>query len=307
MAPADLHAACSFLASRRPAAERADTAARFAELLTSGEFDPAGLFVSRGGGGGVTGAVLAQVLPGALGLLFPPRADREADADALLAAALAWLDGRGAKVCQAFAPHGDRGDEPQLARGGFRFVTTVVHLRKPLDPARAAAPAGPLTFAPLSPGQLPAFNAALLASHDGSRDCPELTGSRTPEDLLGGFRPPGAAGSLRRFLARHDAEPVGVVLLEDGTDPGGTELTYLGLVPAARGRGWGNDLVRFAVRTAAAGGVVALTLSVDERNRPARRLYDRHGFREVGRRDVFLRHAPAAPELQVKRGNGAGL
>lgn len=292
-APDDRTAACRLLAASRPALLRADAARRFLDLLTTGELDPAGLFVTRGAGGAVRGAVLAQVLPGALGLLFPPRvmSGREADTGPLLATALDWLRGRGVKVCQSFAPGGDRSDEPVLAAGGFRHVTAVVHLRRGLEPGPTVGPDGPLAFEPHGTDP-PAFAAALLASHDGSLDCPELTGARTPADLLDGFRGPPHVRPDWWVLARHAGEPVGVVMLDIGAGVGAVELNYLGLVPAARGRGGGEALLRFALRTAAADGTTVLTLSVDARNAPARRLYDRHGFRETDRREVFLWCAP---------------
>ncbi|MFO0796908.1 MAG: GNAT family N-acetyltransferase [Gemmataceae bacterium] len=293
--PDDLAAACRALASTRPALARADAARRFLDLLRGGEFDPAGLFVTRGAGGTVRGAVLAQTLPGALGILFPPRSHRAADADPLLAAALEWLRGRGVKVCQSFAPGGDRTDEPTLARAGFRHVTAVVHLRR--ERRDEPPPGGALTVEPVDDANRAAFTAALLASHDGSLDCPELTGTRTAADLLAGFHPPPPARPDWWALARHDGAAVGVVLLEPGTEVGAVELSYLGLVPAARGRGWGAELLRVALR--AAGDARALTVSVDARNGPARRLYERHGFGEADRREVFLWRAggPTSVEL----------
>jgi ribosomal protein S18 acetylase RimI-like enzyme len=297
--PDDLAAACRLLAAGRPALARDAAARRFRELLATGEFDPDGLFVARGAGGTVRGAVLAQPLPGALGILFPPRtvAGRDADVEPLLAAALGWLRGRGVKVCQSFAPGGDRSDDDALARGGFRHVTAVVHLRRDLD-SHAGSTEGPLAFEPAAVDH-PAFAAALLASHDGSRDCPELTGTRTAAELLDGFRGPPPARPGWCVLAHYAGEPVGVVMLDVGTDIGEVELNYLGLVPAARGRGWGEALLRFALAAAAADGARVLTLSVDARNAPARRLYDRHGFREADRREVFLWADPGATSTEV--------
>src|SRR4051812_27832583 len=115
--PDDLTAACRLLAAPRPAPARAAAALRFRGLLATGELDPAGLLVARDGGG-VRGAVLVQPLAGALGLAWPPRAepgrDRPAAEDALAAAAAAWLQARGVKVCQSFAAEADRGDYAPL-------------------------------------------------------------------------------------------------------------------------------------------------------------------------------------------------
>jgi ribosomal protein S18 acetylase RimI-like enzyme len=263
-------------------------------MLRSGEVDPAGLFVAQDDGGAVRGAMLVQPLPGALGLAWPPRAepgrDQAATEAALAAAACGWLRSRGVKVCQSFAPEAERADMAPLERAGFRRVTRVVHLRREIDSGRDAFdPRGsPLTVEAFTPDAEAEFTAALLATHDGSLDCPELTGTRTPAELLDAFRGPLTMRPPWWYLARHVGEPVGVVLFEAGTDPGVLELSYLGLAPAARGRGWAGWLVRFAVGLAARDGDRALNLSVDARNEPALRLYRGHGFREYDRRDVYL-------------------
>lgn len=291
--PADLPAACRLLASHRPAPDREPAALRYRDLLTSGEFDPAGLFVARDDGGELRGAVLVQSLPGALGLAWPPRVepgrDRQAVEDALVSAACDRLQSRGVKVCQSFAPEPDRDAMAPLARHGFRLITQLAYLRREIDPARdARSPGGfTLAFDRIGPKERKAFGETLLATYEGSLDCPEAAGTRTPDEMLDGFRGPLSPTGWWH-LARHNGEPVGVVLFDPGTEPDALELSYLGLVPAARGRGWGNELVRFAFTRTAAGGHHALTLSVDVRNEPALRLYDRHGFRAFDRRDVYL-------------------
>ena len=89
-------------------------------------------------------------------------------------------------------------------------------------------------------------------------------------------------------LARDGGAAVGVVMLARGEAPAAADVSYLGLVPAVRGRGLGKGLVRFALARAAALGFRTLTLSVDVRNDPAVRLYRGHGFRVYDWRDVYL-------------------
>ena len=283
---ADWPAAARLLAAGDP-----DRAARVLDLLASGELDAGGVWVARGRFGAVRGAGLAQRLPGALGLAWPPRADAPAVADALAAALCGWLRAGGVKVCQAFVAD-PPADMAPLERAGFRRVTDVVHYRREIESrpnsGESGYEAGPLTLTPYEAADRAAFAAALLATHDGSRDCPELTGDRTPDELLDGFAGPLAGRPGWRLLAWSDGQPVGVLLFDAGTEPGAVELSYLGLVPGARGRGWGDALVRAAVRFAARDGAAALTLSVDARNDPARGLYARHGFRPTGRRAVYL-------------------
>lgn len=79
-----------------------------------------------------------------------------------------------------------------------------------------------------------------------------------------------------------------MLILGAGPKPGFAELTYVGLVPAARGRGFGTLAVRAALRRATAAGNDWLTLSVDERNAPAVTMYRRLGFREFDVQHVFL-------------------
>ena len=55
----------------------------------------------------------------------------------------------------------------------------------------------------------------------------------------------------------------------------------IGVVPEERGRGVGTALLDALAATAREHGHRALSLSVDRAN-PARRLYERHGFRDAG-------------------------
>jgi mycothiol synthase len=79
-----------------------------------------------------------------------------------------------------------------------------------------------------------------------------------------------------------------VLLLSEVKNDRTWELVYLGVVPEARGRGWGRALARQALGAARAGGARELTVCVDARNEPAGRLYDEMGFVEYDRREVFL-------------------
>ena len=51
-------------------------------------------------------------------------------------------------------------------------------------------PAHALAFAVETPPFSAEFRSALLATHEGTRDCPELNGGRTPDELLAGFGDP---------------------------------------------------------------------------------------------------------------------
>jgi len=65
------------------------------------------------------------------------------------------------------------------------------------------------------------------------------------------------------------------------------EILSVAVAPARRGRGLASALLNLHMRRLAGLGVRMLFLEVDEDNEPARRLYLRAGFHEVGRRPGY--------------------
>lgn len=63
-------------------------------------------------------------------------------------------------------------------------------------------------------------------------------------------------------------------------------LNILATLPAFRGRGYGNRLAGLAERIAREEGLGGVSLIVADRNEGARRLYERLGYREIGRRAI---------------------
>lgn len=283
-------AATQLLFAHESEADRERSAARCRDALATGGLDPAGLLVACDSEGTLCGAMLVQSLPGALGLAWPPgvRSDRDARRceDALATTARDWLRRQGVKVCQAFVTDDARHTMTALERHGFRFTTQVLHLQLDHLAAQSASPVRvALVIEQYTPSRRNLFRQTLLTTYEGSRDCPELNGSRTAEELWAAF---GEPSELGWFLIAVDDTPIGLLLLDEGGASSGAEVAYLGLVPGARGQGYGDDLVRLAVNVAQAAGRSTLTLSVDARNAPARHLYRRHHFRECGHQNVFL-------------------
>ena len=65
------------------------------------------------------------------------------------------------------------------------------------------------------------------------------------------------------------------------------EILSVAVTNARRGRGLARQLLTLHLRRLAGLGARTVFLEVDEHNRPAIRLYDRAGFREVGRRPNY--------------------
>jgi ribosomal protein S18 acetylase RimI-like enzyme len=266
--------------------------ARFLELISSRDIDPAGLFVARSRGG-LCGAMLAQRFSGRQGAVWPPAAvstDRFAVEDRLLTTAVGWVRAGGAKVVQALLEPGDPGG-PALERFGFRHPTALAFLGRDIsgrDNLPIDSRALPLTVEPYSPGNAATFSETLLASYDGTLDCPELNDTRTGDEILAGYRDASPSGIREWSLVSRRGKAVAVLMLS-APDRGAWALTYLGITPAARGVGLGRSMTRIAIRRAGVAGAPGLTLNVDLRNVPALRLYASEGFSEYSRREVYLR------------------
>ena len=68
---------------------------------------------------------------------------------------------------------------------------------------------------------------------------------------------------------------------------GEAEILSIAIAPKQRGRGFGRPLLDLNLRRLAGLGAQTVFLEVDENNAPARALYRRAGFTDVGRRKSY--------------------
>jgi ribosomal protein S18 acetylase RimI-like enzyme len=290
--PQELEAAFGLVfqyASREERRARVDNALR---LVRQGELDPAGVLVVRQGKR-LLGAMVCLVAPGASGLVWPPQAEatpvRTQVEDVLLRHALTWMRDRGAKLGQTLVATPDRFLAAPLERHGFAHVTRLWYLRHELDLPAAWRSAKPtLTYQTYVRCNPHTFQETLLATYADTQDCPEINGVREVDEILEGHRAQGTYDPERWWLVLDGDRPIGVVLLTEIPDWHGWDLSYLGVVPQARGRGAGKEITLHALRAARAAGAGQLTLAVDDRNVPARNLYQSVGFESFDQREVYL-------------------
>lgn len=115
--------------------------------------------------------------------------------------------------------------------------------------------------------------------------------AREIEDLL-------ATGTVSSF-----ASPDGMAFLLVRILPPEAEILSLAVHPEERRRGLGSQLVRDFIRAAGDLRVTEMFLEVAADNLPARALYARHRFREIGRRRDYYTRADgtAADALLMRR------
>jgi [ribosomal protein S18]-alanine N-acetyltransferase len=82
---------------------------------------------------------------------------------------------------------------------------------------------------------------------------------------------------------------------------GEAEILSVAVTSSRRGRGLARQLLDLNLRRLAALGARTVFLEVDEGNTPARRLYRRAGFREVGRREGYYPEGKGAAALILRR------
>lgn len=293
---ADRPEALEVLYRRMPRTLRGLLITEVLEDARRGELDLSGLWVARIRSGRIVGAMMSLALPGRTAALWPPEVSpswrRAALAAALVAAALRDLAARGYRVAQAAL---DESAGPQaardLTRGGMPRVTELLYLERetapPLPPPDPPAP--DFAWRPFAPPIEAEFREVLLATYEGTLDMPELEGARGLEDILAGHRAAGLFVPGRWQLGRLPGEPeaAAVLLMTEAPGRDAWEVIYLGLTPAARGRGLGRAVIAHALETAR-GHAPILELAVDLRNAPAVRLYRSTGFLPRDRRAVHL-------------------
>jgi ribosomal protein S18 acetylase RimI-like enzyme len=276
------------------AEERAARIDRVGRLLGQGELDADGLIVCRAGGR-MVGAGAGVALPGATGLVWPPSAVAGPQAqvveDHLVQGLNRWLRQRGCKFGQALLDAEEIAHGAALLRNGYTHITDLFYLKKDLAeprnlPGGRHAPGLMCEDYTSCPREL--FHSTLLASYQDTLDCPELNDARTADEIVTGYLAMPGCRPERWWLARLHGEAAAVLVLTEVASASTWDLTYLGVVPAARGRGVGRVLTHKALTEARATGAAQITLTLDARNRPASQLYGSFGFDVFDRRAVYL-------------------
>jgi mycothiol synthase len=238
-------------------------------------------------------AALPMVSPGRTMLLFA--APSAVSVPAALSAGVEVIcrhhAARDVQLAQVLLNPADQTTAELYHRQGFAFVADLLYLQRAVRRSSPIpAPPPGVRLVNYSADTHAAFAITIAASYEDSLDCPPLNGIRNMADVIAGHQAAGEFDPADWFLATDDrGTPLGVLLLARTTAGDGMELVYLGLTPAARGRGLGAFLVRLAEARAAAAKLRHLTLAVDSANAPAINLYHRHGLQQIAVKRALMR------------------
>lgn len=176
--------------------------------------------------------------------------------------------------------------ERQVLEGiGLRYLAHLDHLVLFLENEKRAAgkavdalgsSAQDLRLREFRAGDEATLERVVTDSYIDTLDCPLLGDLRTGKAAVEGY----LANRDQKhswWFAEVAGEVIGCLLLWERA-PAIWELTYMGIIPSARGRKFGAVLLEAAIAIANQMGAGQLVLSVDRENQPATRLYHQRGF-----------------------------
>jgi ribosomal protein S18 acetylase RimI-like enzyme len=189
------------------------------------------------------------------------------------------------ELVQAIAIEFTSLDRQVLTRAGLKYLAHLDHLVLLLDQAQRNSSAGMSQLKDVAAGlRLREFREGwdsileeiVAASYIDTLDCPGLGDLRTGKAAVEGYLA-SRSQTHSWWLAEHQGTWLGCLLLWERA-PAVWELAYMGLIPSARGRRFGEVLLEAAISITMQLGGKQLVLSVDRENLPATRIYDRRGF-----------------------------
>jgi len=241
----------------------------------------------------IVGAVWAQLLPGATATLWPPQlveGEPETTAARLLESACELIERRGVRMAQALLDARLTETAQQLSEVGFEPLAELVYMVSSEIDFLPSPPRSPLRFETYSQQNRSRLIAVLEQTYHSTHDCPALNGVRPAGEVLAGYQATGVFDSRRWLIARAGDKDVGCLILTDHPGAEQWELVYMGVIPAARGNGFGRAMLQYAQWLTRQAGRPRLTLAVDKANAPARRMYEQQGFVPWDERSVYWRH-----------------
>jgi RimJ/RimL family protein N-acetyltransferase len=250
----------------------------------------ASLLVARRGER-LLGAVVLDPQPGRTAVLTMPRIVNDAPSglfELLVERAIDSARELGVKLVQCLLEDRAGPDASALQDAGFRFLAELVQMSRVRAQFPTEPPPGELHFEPYDVSQDARLAALVEQTYVGSLDCPAIEGVRAIDDVLAGYRAAGEFDAALWKFVQYDGREVGCLLLTDQPELDQCELTYMGLVSAARGQARGVQIARQAQWMTAATGRSRLVLAVDAANLPALEIYRRAGFTAWDRRSVFV-------------------
>lgn len=193
------------------------------------------------------------------------------------------------RLVQALLEPGQLHESHSLLDAGYTMLAQLVYMHMTIDRPGVALNEPLYDRYSYSDKTHELFTRAVLASYEGTMDCPGLLGLRKIEDIIAGHMATGRFDpSLWTALYEGD-EPAAVMLLAEIPPRDAMELVYLGVSQTHRSRGLGGRLLAHAIHEGSRRKLNTMMLAVDEHNAPAMKLYRRVGFASTARKTAMIK------------------
>jgi mycothiol synthase len=265
------------------------------ESLADGKLAATGLLEARTSPSATLGAAWLQPQDGRVANVLSPVVDSSlapfvADhvAHLLLEDAVSIAKSGGARLVQALLETNSNTSAKRFRHAGFVQLAELLYLVSEPAAFPTAAPAEHLQFEPWIAATDGRFEVIVERTYAGTCDCPQLNGVRLTSEVLAGYRSVGQFDPQRWLIARSGEQDIGCLLIAEHPQKI-WELVYMGLVPEARGHGYGLEITRHGQWLARQAGTARFAAAVDATNAPAIRIYAAAGMKSWDRRAAWLR------------------
>lgn len=290
-----LHLAAVHDAALQPGLQEA-----LAEVKETPTFNWQGLWIAQQAGR-IAAAVWVQPLANRTAQLWLPKM-LDSTGLALIKVACQWAKQQRITLCHTLlAPQQFAWQAPLVAQG-MRPLAELEHLRCSTGGKQSSTPL--ITLVPFSALTSAQQLTLVEAVSQDSLDCPALHQLLSMDELLAGFYTKAPQAPAHWYQVHYqeacekgvEKQCVGVLLLAPYPTTPRCELLLMGLLPAWRGKGLGQSIIKHAFALAAQTGANELVLTVDASNVPAKRLYERCGFRCYAQQRLLAWHPEEWPE-----------
>jgi ribosomal protein S18 acetylase RimI-like enzyme len=241
------------------------------------------------------GAAWGQRQSGNIAVFWPPQlvaGENPRTAEQLASAVVRRLDETAVEMTQVLTQSRDAEVARVLTHVGFHHLADLLYLTCEAERFPPERPAScELTFLTYEASLRDRLAQLIERTYVGTLDCTALNGARHIDHVITGYQATGVFRPQNWLIVRVSNVDVGVLLLADHPQLGHWELLYMGLVPEARGYGWGRQISQHAQWLARRAAVERIVLAVDAANEPALRMYRGTGFEMWDRRTVYARFA----------------
>ncbi len=156
-----------------------------------------------------------------------------------------------------------------------------------------------ITLSPIDweePGSLENFTSTIEKTYVDSLDCPAILQYRSAAQTVAGYQLPASFRPSLWFVVKgpFNNDDLGAVILAQHSSEV-FELVYMALVPEARGRRLGREIMKSVVELISEAGGQRLILAVDQNNDPAISLYEQFGMQRMLEESVWVKALETSP------------